>query len=56
MADRVKHINEIAAEMLLSPSTISTYRERILKKLGMRHSFAMRSSTGTFTRSRSMRV
>src|ERR1700747_498269 len=28
-----KHINEIAAEMFLSPSTISTYRARILKKL-----------------------
>ncbi|MBI3526285.1 MAG: response regulator transcription factor [Betaproteobacteria bacterium] len=28
-----KHINEIAAELFLSPSTISTYRARILKKL-----------------------
>lgn len=30
-----KHINEIAAEMSLSPSTISTYRARILRKLGL---------------------
>src|SRR5258708_8399902 len=28
-----KQINQIAAEMFLSPSTISTYRARILKKL-----------------------
>ncbi|MGH8736398.1 MAG: response regulator [Burkholderiales bacterium] len=30
-----KHINEIAEEIFLSPSTISTYRARILKKLGL---------------------
>ncbi|MGH8687048.1 MAG: response regulator [Burkholderiales bacterium] len=30
-----KHINEIAQEIFLSPSTISTYRARILKKLGL---------------------
>jgi DNA-binding NarL/FixJ family response regulator len=30
-----KPINKIAKEMFLSPSTISTYRVRILKKLGL---------------------
>lgn len=30
-----KQINEIAEEIFLSPSTISTYRARILKKLGL---------------------
>jgi DNA-binding NarL/FixJ family response regulator len=30
-----KQINEIGAELSLSPSTISTYRSRILKKLGL---------------------
>jgi len=30
-----KPINQIAKEMFLSPSTISTYRVRILKKLGL---------------------
>ena len=30
-----KQINEIAQEIFLSPSTISTYRARILKKLGL---------------------
>ncbi len=30
-----KHINEIAAELFLSPSTVSTYRARILRKLGL---------------------
>jgi len=30
-----KQINEIAAEMCLSPSTISTYKARILKKLSL---------------------
>lgn len=30
-----KHINEIAQEIFLSPSTVSTYRARILKKLGL---------------------
>jgi len=30
-----KPINQIAREMFLSPSTISTYRSRILKKLGL---------------------
>jgi Response regulator containing a CheY-like receiver domain and an HTH DNA-binding domain len=28
-----RKINQIAGEMFLSPSTISTYRSRILKKL-----------------------
>jgi DNA-binding NarL/FixJ family response regulator len=28
-----KQINQIATELFLSPSTISTYRARILKKL-----------------------
>ena len=36
-----KHINEIAAEMFLSPSTISTYRGRILKKLGLSNNAAL---------------
>lgn len=36
-----KHINEIAAEMCLSPSTISTYRGRILKKLGVSSNAAL---------------
>jgi two-component system invasion response regulator UvrY len=36
-----KHINEIAAEMRLSPSTISTYRARILKKLGLSSNAAL---------------
>ena len=36
-----KHINEIAAEMFLSPSTISTYRARILKKLGLSNNAAL---------------
>ncbi len=31
-----KTVNKIASEMFLSPSTISTYRSRILKKLGLR--------------------
>ncbi|MDA8108367.1 MAG: response regulator transcription factor [Betaproteobacteria bacterium] len=30
-----KHINQIASEIFLSPSTVSTYRARILKKLGL---------------------
>ncbi len=30
-----EHITEIAADMILSPSTISTYRARILRKLGL---------------------
>lgn len=30
-----KHINEIASAIFLSPSTVSTYRARILKKLGL---------------------
>src|SRR5437016_4339036 len=33
--DSGKPINQIAKEMFLSPSTISTYRVRILKKLGL---------------------
>jgi DNA-binding NarL/FixJ family response regulator len=36
-----KQINEIAAEMFLSPSTISTYRARILKKLGLSNNAAL---------------
>jgi len=36
-----KQINEIAAGMLLSPSTISTYRARILKKLGLSDNAAL---------------
>jgi len=36
-----KQINEIAAEMFLSPSTISTYRARILKKLGLTNNAAL---------------
>jgi DNA-binding NarL/FixJ family response regulator len=30
-----KRVNEIATEMFLSPSTVSTYRIRILRKLGL---------------------
>lgn len=30
-----KTVNKIATEMFLSPSTISTYRSRVLKKLGL---------------------
>src|SRR6185295_13419895 len=36
-----KQINEIAAEMFLSPSTISTYRARILKKLDLPNNAAL---------------
>ncbi len=36
-----KQINEIAVEMFLSPSTISTYRARILKKLGLSNNAAL---------------
>src|SRR5579862_1824609 len=36
-----KQINEIAAEMFLSSSTISTYRARILKKLGLSNNAAL---------------
>jgi len=36
-----KQINEIAGEMCLSPSTISTYRARILKKLGLSNNAAL---------------
>ncbi|HEY8069148.1 MAG TPA: response regulator transcription factor [Burkholderiales bacterium] len=36
-----KQINEIAGEMFLSPSTISTYRARILKKLGLSNNAAL---------------
>ena len=36
-----KQINEIAADMFLSPSTISTYRARILKKLGLPNNAAL---------------
>jgi len=32
-----KQINSIASEMLLRPSTVSTYRTRVLKKLGLRN-------------------
>jgi len=34
-------LNEIAADMFLSPSTISTYRARILKKLGLSNNAAL---------------
>jgi DNA-binding NarL/FixJ family response regulator len=36
-----KQINEIATEMFLSPSTISTYRSRILKKLALTNNAAL---------------
>jgi DNA-binding NarL/FixJ family response regulator len=36
-----KQINEIAAEMFLSPSTVSTYRARILKKLDLPNNAAL---------------
>jgi two-component system, NarL family, invasion response regulator UvrY len=36
-----KQINEIAAEMALSPSTISTYRARILRKLALSNNAAL---------------
>jgi len=36
-----KQINQIAAEMFLSPSTISTYRARILKKLKLTDNAAL---------------
>jgi DNA-binding NarL/FixJ family response regulator len=36
-----KQINEIAEEMSLSPSTISTYRARILRKLGVSNNAAL---------------
>jgi len=36
-----KQINQIAAEMFLSPSTISTYRARILKKLKLSDNAAL---------------
>lgn len=36
-----KHINDIAATMFLSPSTISTYRARILKKLNLSDNAAL---------------
>lgn len=36
-----KQINQIAAEMFLSPSTISTYRARILKKLRLTDNAAL---------------
>ena len=36
-----KQINEIAEEMCLSPSTISTYRARILKKLNLANNAAL---------------
>jgi two-component system, NarL family, invasion response regulator UvrY len=36
-----KQINEIAEEMTLSPSTISTYRARILRKLGLSNNAAL---------------
>jgi two-component system, NarL family, invasion response regulator UvrY len=36
-----KQINEIAEEMALSPSTISTYRARIMRKLGLGNNAAL---------------
>jgi two-component system, NarL family, invasion response regulator UvrY len=36
-----KQINEIAEEMSLSPSTISTYRARIMRKLGLTNNAAL---------------
>ena len=36
-----KQINHIAAEMFLSPSTISTYRARIFKKLKLTDNAAL---------------
>ena len=36
-----KQINEIGAELFLSPSTISTYRARILRKLGLPNNAAL---------------
>jgi two-component system invasion response regulator UvrY len=36
-----KQINEIAGEMTLSPSTISTYRARILRKLALSNNAAL---------------
>jgi two-component system invasion response regulator UvrY len=36
-----KHINQIGAELFLSPSTISTYRGRILKKLKLSDNAAL---------------
>ncbi len=36
-----KQINQIAAEMFLSPSTVSTYRARILKKLALTDNAAL---------------
>ena len=36
-----KQINQIAAEMFLSPSTVSTYRARILKKLKLTDNAAL---------------
>jgi DNA-binding NarL/FixJ family response regulator len=36
-----KQINQIATEMFLSPSTVSTYRARILKKLKLTDNAAL---------------
>jgi two-component system invasion response regulator UvrY len=36
-----KQISEIAKEMGLSPSTVSTYRTRILRKLGLTSNAAL---------------
>jgi DNA-binding NarL/FixJ family response regulator len=36
-----KQINEIAEDMSLSPSTISTYRARIMRKLGLTNNAAL---------------
>jgi DNA-binding NarL/FixJ family response regulator len=36
-----RQINQIAAEMYLSPSTISTYRARVLKKLRLTDNAAL---------------
>ncbi len=47
-----KPINEISQELCLSPSTVSTYRARILRKLKLRNNaelvrYAMRNPLGT---------
>ena len=34
-------INEIAARLHLSPKTVSTYKQRLLEKLGVEHSIAL---------------
>ena len=36
-----KQINQIAKELAISPSTVSTYRTRILEKLGLTSNAAL---------------